>query len=102
MRPLDSVPWYGPYIGAATRSRRRDMGQANDRAGAAKKAVIHRMVMPNHVCPYGIKAKHLLERAGYEVEDRHLATREETDAFKEAHGVEATPQIFIGGERIGG
>ena len=68
----------------------------------AKTAVIHRMVMPGHVCPYGLKAKHLLERAGYQVEDRHLTTREETDAFKAEHGVSTTPQIFIGGERIGG
>ncbi len=65
-------------------------------------ATIHRMVMPGHVCPYGIKAKYLLERKGYAVEDRHLTTRAETDAFKAAHDVKTTPQIFIGGERIGG
>jgi glutaredoxin len=58
----------------------------------AKKAVIHRMVMPNHTCPYGLRAVHLLKRAGYEVEDHHLKTREETDAFKAAHGVATTPQ----------
>ncbi len=28
--------------------------------------------------------------------------REETDAFKRGHGVESAPQVFIGGERIGG
>ncbi|MCK8780813.1 glutaredoxin [Rhizobium sp. NTR19] len=67
-----------------------------------KKAVIHRMGMPGHTCPYGLKAKHLLERAGYDVEDRHLTTREETDAFKREHGVATTPQIFIGTDRIGG
>jgi glutaredoxin len=67
-----------------------------------RKAVVHRMVMPDHTCPYGLKAVHLLKRAGYEVEDHHLATREETDAFKARHGVATTPQIFIGGERIGG
>lgn len=66
------------------------------------KAVIYRMVMPNHVCPYGLKAIHLLKRAGYEVEDHHLATHEETDAFKAEHGVATTPQIFIGGARVGG
>jgi glutaredoxin len=68
----------------------------------ARKAVIHRMVMPNHTCPYGLKAKDLLERSGYEVEDRHLTTRERTDTFKAEHGVPTTPQIFIRGERIGG
>jgi len=65
-------------------------------------AILYRMVMPDHVCPYGIKAKALLERKGYEVEDHHLTTRGETDAFKAAHGVKTTPQTFIGGKRIGG
>jgi glutaredoxin len=60
------------------------------------------MVMPKHVCPWGLKAKYLLERQGYDVEDHHLETREETNAFQEAHGVKTTPQTFIGGERIGG
>ena len=67
-----------------------------------RKAVIHRMVMPNHTCPYGLKAVHLLKRSGFEVEDHHLRTREETDAFKAQHGVATTPQIFIEGQRIGG
>ena len=71
-------------------------------AGTGKKAVVHRMVMPGHTCPYGLKAVDLLRRSGYEVEDRHLATREDTDAFKAQHGVATTPQIFIGGERVGG
>ena len=60
------------------------------------------MVMPGHICPYGLKAKYLLERRGYRVDDRWLKTREETDAFKAAHGVQTTPQTFIDGERIGG
>ena len=67
-----------------------------------KTAVVYRMVMPTHVCPYGIKALHLLKRAGYEVDDRHLTTREQTDAFKAEHGVATTPQIFIGDVRVGG
>lgn len=69
---------------------------------ATKKAIIHRMVMEHHTCPYGIKAKDLLMRSGYEVEDHYLTTREQTDAFKAEHGVATTPQIFIGGERVGG
>jgi glutaredoxin len=69
---------------------------------AAKRAVLHRMVMPSHTCPYGLKAKDLLRRAGYEVEDHLLTTREEVDAFKALHGVATTPQMFIGGRRIGG
>lgn len=69
---------------------------------AAKKAVLYRMVTPNHSCPYGLKAKNLLKRAGYEVEDHHLTTREETDAFKATHNVPTTPQVFIEGKRVGG
>jgi glutaredoxin len=68
----------------------------------AQKAIIHRMVMPHHTCPYGLKAKDLLERSGYEVEDHHLTTREQTDAFKAEHGVATTPQVFIEGKRVGG
>lgn len=60
------------------------------------------MVMPDHLCPYGLKAKHLLESKGFAVEDHHLTTRLETDDFKAAHGVATTPQAFVGGERIGG
>jgi len=67
-----------------------------------KSATIYRMVMPTHTCPYGLKAKDLLRRQGYEVEDHWLRTREETDAFKAKHGVKTTPQTFIGGERVGG
>ena len=67
-----------------------------------KTAKLYRMVMDKHVCPYGIKAKWLLERKGFTVEDHHLTTRDETDAFKRQHDVETTPQTFIDGERIGG
>ena len=68
----------------------------------AKSATIQRMVMPGHICPYGLKALDLLKRKGFSVEDRWLTTREEVDAFKAKHNVQTTPQIFIGGERIGG
>ena len=68
----------------------------------AKKAVIYRMVMPDHLCPYGLKSVDLLERKGFQVEDHHLESREETDAFQEKHGVDTTPQTWIGDERIGG
>ena len=68
----------------------------------APTAKLYRMVMDSHVCPYGIKSKWLLEREGYRVEDHHLTTREQTDAFKREHGVETTPQTWIGDRRIGG
>ncbi len=65
-------------------------------------AILYRMVMPEHVCPYGLKALDLLRRKGFEVEDHHLTDRARTDAFKAGHGVKTTPQVFIAGERIGG
>ena len=67
-----------------------------------KQAILYRMVMEDHVCPYGLKAKDLLERKGFNVEDHHLKTREDTDAFQEKHGVDTTPQTWINGKRIGG
>ena len=69
---------------------------------AARTATLYRMVMPGHVCPYGLKSLWLLKQKGYTVDDRHLTTREQTDAFKAEHGVRTTPQTFIDGERIGG
>ncbi len=67
-----------------------------------KTAILYRMVMPAHTCPYGLKARHLLKAKGYQVEDRWLETREAVDAFKAEHGVATTPQTFINGRRIGG
>lgn len=68
----------------------------------ANKATLYRMETDEHICPYGLRSKDLLEREGFEVEDHKLASREETDAFKQKHGVKTTPQTFINGERIGG
>lgn len=66
-------------------------------------ARLYRMVTPDHVCPYGIKARGLIERThGLVLDDHPLPSREATDAFKEEHEVGTTPQIFIDGERIGG
>ncbi|MCA1241526.1 glutaredoxin [Stappia stellulata] len=65
-------------------------------------ARLYRMVMPDHLCPFGLKTKDLLQRQGFKVEDHPLTTRDETDAFLEAEGVETTPQVFIGDARIGG
>ncbi|MGY6695535.1 MAG: MauE/DoxX family redox-associated membrane protein [Roseinatronobacter sp.] len=63
---------------------------------------LYRMVMPDHLCPYGLKSLDLLKREGFEVEDHPLRSRAEIDAFKAEHGVETTPQVFIGSARIGG
>ena len=78
--------------------------QANSRERfiMSRAATVYRMVMDEHVCPYGLKTIDLLKRQGFEVNDHHLTSREETDAFKERHDVETTPQTFIEDERIGG
>lgn len=69
---------------------------------ASTAATLYRMATDDHICPFGLKARHLLAQHGFEVDDRVLRTREEQDAFKAEHDVETTPQAFIAGERIGG
>lgn len=68
----------------------------------SKTATLYRMVMTDHMCPSGLKAKALLESEGFTLEDNHLTSRAEVDAFKAKHDVPTTPQVFINGERIGG
>jgi glutaredoxin len=69
---------------------------------AEQRATVHRMVLPDHTCPFGVRAKEMLEQAGYEVEDHQLTTRAEVDAFKAEYGLSTTPLVFIGEEKIGG
>ena len=64
--------------------------------------ILYRMVLPDHVCPYGVHAKELLERDDLDFEDRVLATREAVEEFKSEHAVSTTPQLFVDGTRIGG
>lgn len=71
-------------------------------ASPTKTAILYRMVMAKHICPYGLKSKDLLERRGFKVEDHHLTTRAQTDAFMAEQGVDTTPQTFISDRRIGG
>ncbi|ABI78011.1 putative membrane protein [Hyphomonas neptunium ATCC 15444] len=78
------------------------MPERSEKLETVKTAHLYLMIMPGHTCPYGLKAKDLLKRSGYAVEDHPLTSRDEVDAFKAKHEVETTPQIFIGGERVGG
>jgi glutaredoxin len=71
-------------------------------SAAARNAELYRMVTPEHTCPWGLKALDLPKREGFAVEDHHLKSRAETDAFKAEHKVDTTPQTFIGGIRVGG
>ena len=68
----------------------------------SRNMTLYRMVLPDHVCPYGLRAKQMLEEAGVEFEDRHLTSREDVEAFKAEHDVPTTPQVFVDQERIGG
>lgn len=67
-----------------------------------RKAVIHRMVLPDHECPHGVRARQLLEEHGFDIEEHLLTSREEVEAFKAEHGLSTTPLIIIDGEKIGG
>lgn len=60
------------------------------------------MATDEHICPFGLKSKDLLERQGVEVDDHLLTSRADTDTFKQKYGVKTTPQTFIDDERIGG
>lgn len=71
-------------------------------ATSTKSATLYRMVTPEHICPYGLKSLDLLKRRGFDVDDCHLRSRAETDAFQARHEVDTTPQTFIAGERVGG
>ena len=62
-------------------------------------ATLHRVVLPEHTCPFGVHAKEMLEAAGYTVDDQPLTTRAKVDAFKEKEGVPTTPVTFIDGTR---
>jgi len=82
----------------------RDQAQVKNtrEQSAGRSAKLYRMVMEKHLCPFGLKSKALLESKGFEVADHWLESREATEQFKKEHGVETTPQTFIGGQRIGG
>lgn len=79
-----------------------DVTTAPATAATENTAVLYRMALPDHLCPAGQKARWLLDRKGYEVDDRLFRERPEVDAFKQEHGVTTTPQVWIKGERIGG
>ena len=63
---------------------------------------LYRMSMPEHECPWGLKAIALLQRRGIAFQDHRLSSQEQVNAFKQRHNVPTTPQIFSGDRRIGG
>ena len=64
--------------------------------------VLFRMVLPDHTCPFGLRAKALLEQTGFIVNDRLFQSREEVDASRRNWGSETTPKVYISDERIDG
>ena len=72
-------------------------------ASTALSAVrLYRMDLPDHACPWGLRAMRLLQERHIPFEDHRLTSAEEVEAFKLTHGVATTPQVFAGDERIGG
>ena len=57
-----------------------DAAHSTQPAAAPRRATLYRMVYDKHLCPWGLKAKDLLERKGYKVQDHHLRTRGEVAA----------------------
>jgi glutaredoxin 3 len=70
--------------------------------GSGRTAILYRMVLPDHTCPFGLRARDLLEQQGFDIDEVILRSRDEVDVFESDHGVPTTPQVFIDGERIGG
>lgn len=69
---------------------------------AQRTATLTRMVLPDHECPFGVRAKAMLEQAGFAIDEHILASREAVEAFKSEHQVATTPLIEIDGKTIGG
>ena len=67
-----------------------------------KTATLYRTVMPDHICPHGLRSRDLLKRQGFKVNDQQLKNREEIDALKILHNVSTVPQAFIDEKHIGG
>ena len=67
-----------------------------------KQAVLYRMVLSDHECPFGSQSLKLLQDQGYDIDEKILSTRKEVEEFKGKHNVKTTPQTFIDGKRIGG
>ncbi|MGF1515646.1 MAG: glutaredoxin family protein [Elainellaceae cyanobacterium] len=53
-------------------------------------------------CPWGQRAVDLLNQKDIAFEDHLLRSPDQVNAFKVKHDVDTTPQIFLGGDRLGG
>jgi glutaredoxin 3 len=65
--------------------------------------VVDVTIYTKDVCPYCIKAKHLLKRKGVEFKEINLTSKpDEYEKLKNTTNFYTVPQIFIGKEFIGG
>ncbi|WP_246152603.1 hypothetical protein [Sphingomonas montanisoli] len=55
-------------------------------------ATLYRMVLPDHECSFGVRAKQLLEDSGFAIEEHILDSRAAVDAFEAEQGVATTPR----------
>lgn len=63
---------------------------------------LYRMSLPEHECPWGLKAVALLKERDIPFTDVKLTNQAQVDDFMAQHQVPTTPQIFFGKQRIGG
>ena len=56
---------------------------------------LYRRDLPDHACPWGLRAVKLLQKRHIPFEDHRLTSTSEVEAFKAAHGVVTTPQIGV-------
>ena len=60
------------------------------------------MEINQNKCPFGLRAKDLLQRQGYLVEEIILRSRDEVEQIKSQLDVKTTPQVVIDDKLIGG
>ncbi len=65
-------------------------------------ATLYRMKTDKHTCPFGLRAKDLLKRKGFNVDDKVLNTRDEIEKVKSELNVKTTPQVIINEKQVGG
>ena len=68
----------------------------------SKSATLYRMETDTHICPFGLRAKDLLRRNGFQIDDKTLTSRAEVEELKSKLDVKTTPQIIIDDARVGG
>lgn len=52
---------------------------------------LYRMDLPDHPCPWGLRALRLLQERHIPFEDHRLTSTEAVDSFKATQGVATTP-----------